>query len=162
MIGFKATSAPEHAIASADNTLFAFAEIARRELMFTAHAITIALSKNKAQSDNNKAAPSFELDLAEGFFTKTLLIRRSPQRDNSFPRTGCIGPTHANLHQRRQASSACPSRQPDIRIRIEIGDFKTRHILNQRHPGFLSFCSVRIVLRLAQKAKVEFVLFFAT
>jgi hypothetical protein len=46
--------------------------------MFSAHAITIALSKNKAQSDNNKAAPNFELDPAEGFFTKNLLIRCSP------------------------------------------------------------------------------------
>ena len=39
-------------------------------MIFIAHAITIALSKNKAQSDNNKAAPSFELDLGEGFFIK--------------------------------------------------------------------------------------------
>ena len=66
------TSAPEDAIASADNTRFAFAETARRELIFSAHAITIALSKNKAQRANNKAAPSFELDLGEGFFTKNL------------------------------------------------------------------------------------------
>jgi hypothetical protein len=70
IVGFNATSAPEDAIASADNTRFAFAETARRELIFIAHAITIALSKNKAQSDNNKAAPSFELDLGEGFFIK--------------------------------------------------------------------------------------------
>jgi hypothetical protein len=66
----RATSAPEDAIASADNTRFAFAETSKRELMFSAHAITIALSKNKAQRANNKAAPSFELDLGEGFFIK--------------------------------------------------------------------------------------------
>jgi hypothetical protein len=70
--GFKATSAPEDAIASADNTRFAFADTVRRELMFNAHAITIALSKNKAQRDSNKAAPRFELDLGKDFFTKSL------------------------------------------------------------------------------------------
>ena len=68
IVGFNATSAPEDAIASADNTRFAFAETVRRELMFSAHAITIALSKNNAQRDNNNAAPDFELDLRKTLF----------------------------------------------------------------------------------------------
>jgi len=60
IVGFNATSAPEDAIASADNARFAVAETVRPELIFSAHAITIALSKNKAQSANNKAAPRLE------------------------------------------------------------------------------------------------------
>jgi hypothetical protein len=69
-VGFNATSAPEEAIASADNTRFAVAETVRRELIFSAHANTTPASKNSAQSDNSSAAPEFRLRLREGFTIK--------------------------------------------------------------------------------------------
>ena len=77
IVGFKATSAPDDAIASADNTRFALAETVRWEFIFNAHAITIALSKNNAQSASNKAAPTLALHFSGGFFTKLFLIGRS-------------------------------------------------------------------------------------
>src|ERR1700730_6456220 len=80
-MGFNAMSAPEDAIASASTTRFALLENARRELIFSAHAITIALSKNSAQSANNSAAPASDFDIAEVFFIRLTLgqygVRRS-------------------------------------------------------------------------------------
>jgi len=60
IVGFKATSAPEAAIASADNTRFAFADTVKRESMLSAHANTTPASKNNAHRDNSSAAPEFD------------------------------------------------------------------------------------------------------
>src|SRR5436190_9372245 len=57
MLGCNAISAPEQAIASAAKTRLALPESASRESMSSAHEITIALSKNNAQSDSISAAP---------------------------------------------------------------------------------------------------------
>jgi hypothetical protein len=67
IVGFNATSAPEEAIASADNTRFAVEETVRRELMLSAHANTTPASKNSAQSANSSAAPESRLQLRESF-----------------------------------------------------------------------------------------------
>jgi hypothetical protein len=67
IVGFNATSAPEEAIASADNARFAVDETVRRELMLSAHANTTPASKNSAQSANSSAAPESRLQLRESF-----------------------------------------------------------------------------------------------
>jgi hypothetical protein len=67
IVGFNATSAPEEAIASADNTRFAVEETVKRELMLSAHANTTPASKNSAQSANSSAAPESRLQLRESF-----------------------------------------------------------------------------------------------
>jgi len=70
----KATSAPEDAAASAAKTRLALLETTRRELMLSAHAITIALSKNSAQSASSSAAPlrNFEFRISNFEFKEDI------------------------------------------------------------------------------------------
>src|SRR5437660_5811320 len=93
-------------------------------------------------------------------FSWISLIWRPPQRDNCLPWLGRIGAANADLHERRQADSALPSRQPCVRVRIEIGNFEAGHISNQSHPRFVSFHSVGVVLRLSHKTNVELTVLF--
>src|SRR5437879_13068772 len=88
-------------------------------------------------------------------FSWISLIWRPPQRDNCLPWLDRIGAANADLHERRQADSALPSRQPCVRVRIEIGNFEAGHISNLSHPHFLSFLSVLVVLRLSHKTHVS-------
>src|SRR6516162_4258089 len=97
MVGFNATSAPESAIASADNTRPAVAETARRELRLSAHANTTPASKKRAQSASNNAAP--ESCLQVGFTMRLLrLIWCPPQWDDCFPRLGRVRAADSDLH----------------------------------------------------------------
>ena len=74
MLGCNAISAPEQAIASAAKRRLALPESASRESISNAHEITIALSKNRAQSDSISAAPRqsrFEFRISNfGFLLK--------------------------------------------------------------------------------------------
>src|SRR5262245_61926383 len=158
MVGFNATSAPDEAIASADNTRFAVDETVRRELMLSAHASTTPASKNNAHSDKSNAAPDSRLQFRDTFLIQLLaLIWCPPQRDDCFPRIGCVRTTDADLHERGHPVSAGPPRQPSVGVRIKVGYFKAVHIFNQRHPGFVSFGIIGIVLRLTQNAQIKLI-----
>src|SRR5215469_10269603 len=124
MVGFNATSAPDEAIASADNTRFAVDETARRELMLSAQAITTPASKNNAHNDNSNAAPESRLELGDTLIRLLSLIWCPPQRDNCFPRIGCVRAADADLHQRGHSVSTGPPRQPGVGVRIKVGDFE--------------------------------------
>src|SRR5262245_61635390 len=156
MVGFNATSAPDEAIASADNTRFAVDETVRRELMLSAHAITTPASKNNAHSDKSNAAPESRLQLGDTLLIRLLaLIWCPPQRYNCLPRIGCVRAADADLHQRGHSVSSGPPRQPGVGVRIKIGDFEAGHIFNQWHPAFVPFCTIGIVLRFTQNAQIE-------
>jgi hypothetical protein len=55
-------------MASASKTRLALPETVRRELMSSAHEMTIALSKNKAQSASISAAPLHDFDFGAFIF----------------------------------------------------------------------------------------------
>src|SRR5215216_2540087 len=99
MVGFNATSAPEQAIASADKTRFAIEETVRRELMFSAQAITTPASRNNAHNDNSSAAPESRLQLGESFLIRFFPLVWCPSEWNDcLPRIGCVRAADADLH----------------------------------------------------------------
>src|SRR4029453_15074688 len=87
------------------------------------------------------------------------LVWRSSKGDNCFPRLRCIRSADTELHKGWHFVSAGPPRQTGFCVWIEVGDFKTADILDQRHPGFVSFSSIGIVARFTQDAQIELIAF---